>query len=157
MPTFYVAAHPGSSSPAAAARLARANRRDTTPERLLRRELHARGFRFRVCYPVPGAPRRTIDIAFTRAQLAVFVDGCYWHGCPEHGTRPTSNAEWWQEKFAANAARDLDTNRLLEEAGWQVLRFWEHVEPTVAADRVDTYLRGSAAGPLSPSGRPDGG
>ena len=113
-----------------------ARRRDTAPELALRRALHARGLRYRVTYPVPGNRLRTIDIAFTRAKVAVFVDGCFWHGCPDHGTQPRANAGWWATKLAANAARDRDTDRLLTEAGWTVLRVWEHEAPEVAATRV---------------------
>lgn len=98
----------------------------TAPELALRRALHAQGFRFRVAHPVPGLPRRTIDIAFTRLRLAVFVDGCFWHGCPEHGTRPQANADYWGHKLNRNATRDAETTRALEDGGWHVLRLWEH-------------------------------
>nr|WP_163185613.1 very short patch repair endonuclease [Cellulosimicrobium sp. SL-1] len=114
-----------------------AKRRDTAPEVALRRELHARGMRYRVAYPVPGQRRRTIDVAFTRAKVAVFVDGCFWHGCPEHGMMPRSNGDWWKTKLAANQARDRDTDRLLRELGWTVVRVWEHEPPLVASDRVE--------------------
>ncbi|MFI2366687.1 very short patch repair endonuclease [Promicromonospora sp. NPDC019610] len=117
-----------------------AKRRDTAPEVALRRELHARGFRYRVAYPVPGQRRRTIDIAFTRTKVAVFVDGCFWHGCPEHGTKPRSNSVWWREKLAANAARDADTDRVLTEIGWQVVRVWEHDANRNAADLVEELV-----------------
>lgn len=116
--------------------MARLPRRDTQPELLLRSELHRRGLRYRVQVKVPGNHRRTIDIAFKRIRLAVYVDGCFWHGCPEHGTRPTTNADWWDWKRARNRARDWDTDRLLHEAGWSVLRVWEHEDPAVAADKV---------------------
>lgn len=119
-----------------------AARQDTAPEVSLRKELHRRGFRYRVVFPVPGVPRRSIDIAFTKAKLAVFLDGCYWHGCPDHGTRPKANAEWWRSKLAANRERDVDTDNLLEHAGWTVLRIWEHVDPIDAADCVTVALRG---------------
>lgn len=109
-----------------------ARRRDTAPELALRRALHARGLRFRVVHPVPGNKRRTIDIAFTRRRLAIFLDGCFWHGCPEHAAAPRANAEWWERKIATNRARDRDTDRLLVLAGWKVLRLWEH-EPVVQA------------------------
>lgn len=115
-------------------------RRDTSPELALRKALHAAGLRYRVTYPVPGARRRTIDIAFTRARLAVFVDGCFWHGCPDHGTSPRANGEWWRAKLAANLARDRDTDRLLGEAGWQVLRVWEHEASLSAAVRTQAVL-----------------
>ncbi|MFK4493349.1 DNA mismatch endonuclease (patch repair protein) [Dermacoccus sp. GAS27A] len=91
---------------------------------------------------MPGAPRRSIDIAFTRARLAIFIDGCYWHGCPQHSTAPRNNTGWWQDKFAANAARDADTNRLLVERGWTVMRVWEHEDPDTVASRVLAALHG---------------
>lgn len=137
----HVSNHPGSSSVQVSTRMSRARRRDTAPEVALRRALHARGLRFRVAYPVPGQRRRTIDIAFTKAKVAVFVDGCFWHGCPDHGTNPRSNSLWWQEKLAANAARDADTDRVLRELGWRVIRIWEHESPAVAAERVMIVLR----------------
>ncbi|UER54609.1 very short patch repair endonuclease [Kineosporiaceae bacterium SCSIO 59966] len=115
-------------------------RKDNGSELAVRRLLHGAGYRFRVHYPVPGLPRRTIDIAFTRAKVAVFVDGCFWHGCPEHGTRPRSNAEWWSSKLDANMARDRDTDDALEKLGWTVLRLWEHEEPARAAERVMAAL-----------------
>ncbi|MFK5633746.1 very short patch repair endonuclease [Ornithinimicrobium sp. LYQ103] len=141
--------HPGSSSPQVSARMARAARRETAPELALRRALHADGYRFRVVHPVPGNRRRSIDIAFTRARVAVFVDGCFWHGCPVHGTQPRANSEWWTTKLAANRERDVDTDRLLREAGWQVVRVWEHepVEQAVAAVvAAVSAARGQASG-----------
>ncbi|WP_419919390.1 very short patch repair endonuclease [Candidatus Poriferisocius sp.] len=116
-------------------RMSRQRTRDTEPEMVLRRELHRRGLRYRVGYPVPGNPRRSIDIAFVGLRLAVFVDGCFWHGCPTHGTWPRNNAEWWKNKIEANRRRDTDTDRLLREGGWEPLRLWEH-EIVTAADRV---------------------
>ncbi|MFP3714509.1 very short patch repair endonuclease [Puerhibacterium sp. TATVAM-FAB25] len=113
-----------------------ARRRDTAPELAIRRQLHARGLRYRVAYPVPGQRRRTIDIAFTRKRIAVFVDGCFWHGCPEHGTRPRANSDWWTRKLTANQVRDRDTDRVLSAMGWKVLRLWEHESPAAAAEKV---------------------
>ncbi|GAA3815415.1 very short patch repair endonuclease [Cellulomonas soli] len=104
-------------------------RRDTGPELALRRRLHAAGYRYRVVYPVPGYPRRSIDIAFTRAKVAVFVDGCFWHGCSTHRQVPATNTAWWAEKLSANRARDEGTTAHLMELGWTVLRFWEHTAP----------------------------
>lgn len=118
-----------------------ARRRDTAAELALRRELHRRGLRYRVVYPLPGQRRRTIDVAFTKVQVAVFVDGCFWHGCPEHGTKPRSNSEWWRTKLEANRARDEDTDRLLAELGWTVVRIWEHEPAEFAADRVESVVR----------------
>src|SRR6188472_4126360 len=115
----------------------RANRhRDTGPELWLRRELHGRGFRFKVDSLVISGLRRRADIVFTRVRLAVFVDGCFWHGCPEHGTSPRANSEWWAWKIERNRTRDADTDGLLAAAGWHVVRVWEHEDAAVAADRV---------------------
>ncbi|NEA55705.1 very short patch repair endonuclease [Streptomyces sp. SID13666] len=116
--------------------MSRQGRRDTAPELAVRRLLHAAGHRYRVNAPVPGIPRRTIDIVFGKAKVAVFLDGCFWHGCPEHATRPKSNAEWWRQKLDRNMARDRDTTTHLTDAGWTVLRFWEHEDPAVVAGRV---------------------
>ncbi|UNX55081.1 very short patch repair endonuclease [Georgenia sp. TF02-10] len=118
-----------------------ARRRDTAPEVALRRVLHRAGLRYRVTYPVPGNRRRTIDIAFPRARVAVFVDGCFWHGCPEHGTRPAANRSWWQAKLTANRDRDADTTALLVAQGWTVLRFWEHEDMAQAATRITAAVR----------------
>jgi len=91
--------------------------------------------------PLSGSRRRA-DVVFTRLALAVFVDGCFWHGCPEHVEWPAHNASWWREKIESNRRRDLDTDRQLEAAGWRVLRFWEHDDPNEAAAVVHaTVLR----------------
>lgn len=109
---------------------------DTAPELALRSELHRRGVRFRVHLPVPPAPRRTIDVALTRARIAVFVDGCFWHSCEEHLHLPRNNREWWRWKLGTVRDRDRDTDVLLASAGWQVVRFWEHEPPEECADCV---------------------
>ena len=129
-------------------------RRDTRPEVALRSELHRRGLRYRVQVKVPGNRRRTIDIAFTRARLAVYVDGCFWHGCPEHHTRPKANSEWWDWKIAGNQARDRSTDEELHAAGWDVVRVWEHELPERAGDLVeDAYRRRlPPRGPAIPGG-----
>lgn len=111
-------------------------RRDTAPELALRKELHRRGLRYRIQAKVPGNNRRTIDVAFTRARLAVYVDGCFWHGCPEHHQRPSTNPDWWDWKIARNRDRDRSTDEALRAAGWDVLRCWEHEMISSAADRV---------------------
>ncbi len=117
-------------------------RRDTKPELLLRRELHRRGLRYRVQVKVPGNDRRSIDVAFTRVRLAVYVDGCFWHGCPEHVHLPKTNRDWWDWKIVRNQERDRDTDRLLRDAGWQVVRVWEHEAAQSAADLVESAWRG---------------
>lgn len=122
-------------------RMSRLARRDTRPEVALRRALHRRGLRFRVQMKVPGNRRRTIDIAFTRVRLAVYVDGCFWHGCPEHHILPRTNSKWWTWKVELNRARDADTTRELEDAGWMVLRFWEHVDAAEAAAVIEASYR----------------
>lgn len=111
--------------------------RDTRPETELRRALFALGARYRKDYalPIPGR-RRTADMAFPGKKLAVFVDGCFWHSCPPHGHIPKTRAEWWAEKLARNVARDLETTALLEQAGWMVVRIWEHVPLADATERV---------------------
>lgn len=114
-----------------------ANRaRDTAPEIAVRRLLHAAGLRYRVAYRPEPRLRRTADIVFTRQRIAVFIDGCYWHACPEHGTTARSNAEYWSAKLARNVERDADTNTRLEVLGWTVLRFWEHEIPAEIAEAV---------------------
>jgi DNA mismatch endonuclease (patch repair protein) len=110
--------------------------RDTRPELALRRLLHASGLRYRVDRaPLPGLRRRA-DLVFGPARLAVFIDGCFWHGCPQHGVRPRTNEEWWRDKLDRNRRRDQDTDAQLEAAGWRVLRVWEHENPEAAAGKV---------------------
>ncbi|MFC9116300.1 very short patch repair endonuclease [Streptomyces sp. NPDC057092] len=116
--------------------MSRQNRRDTAPEVAVRRILHAGGLRYRVNVPVPGMPRRTIDIVFPKAKVAVFLDGCFWHGCPQHATSPKANAEWWRTKLDKNMARDAETTEHLAQEGWTVLRFWEHEPPDEVAAAV---------------------
>ncbi|WP_406505173.1 very short patch repair endonuclease [Streptomyces sp. NBC_01602] len=124
------------SSLGVSARMSRQASRDTTPEVAVRKLLHAAGYRYRVNTRVPDMSRRTIDIAFTRAKVAVFLDGCFWHGCPEHATQPKSNAEWWRQKLDRNMARDAETTAHLVAEGWTVLRFWEHQSPVRVAKQV---------------------
>lgn len=118
--------------------------RDTSPEIAVRRILHAHGLRYRVdVRPEPGIRRRA-DIVFPRQKLAVFIDGCFWHGCPEHGTRSfKTNASFWEQKIARNAARDVDTSAQLVAAGWRVVRFWEHTTPVTAAAAIEAAVRQS--------------
>ncbi|MFF5295335.1 very short patch repair endonuclease [Paractinoplanes globisporus] len=129
------------SSASVSGRMSRQRRRDTQPEVAIRKRLHAMGLRFRVTMPIPGMPRRTMDIAFTRARVAVFVDGCFWHVCPQHATSPASNSDWWFRKLTTNQARDVATNAHLTALGWQVVRVWEHEEPAEAAARIAAVVR----------------
>jgi len=117
--------------------------RDTKPELAVRRLLHAHGLRYRVNFRPSAVLRRTADIVFTRRRIAVFIDGCFWHGCPLHGTSPRANAAYWGPKLARNAERDLETTAVLEAQGWLVLRFWEHESPASVAEAVEAAVAGA--------------
>ncbi|HEU5063660.1 MAG TPA: very short patch repair endonuclease [Solirubrobacterales bacterium] len=121
----------------------RNRRRDSRPELALRRALHRSGMRFRVDLPI-RTEARTVrpDIVFTRARLAVFIDGCFWHCCPQHGTSPKANPRYWRPKLARNVERDRLVDAALSAAGWSVLRAWEHEDPEEVANRVTAaYVR----------------
>ena len=112
------------------------NRRESAKERALRSALHARGERFRKDYaPAPGLRCRA-DITFRTERLAIFVDGCFWHRCPEHGSAPKANGDYWRAKLEANVARDRRNDDILRRAGWTVLRMWEHQPISEMADVV---------------------
>lgn len=139
---------PSASNEAIRLRMSNTKRRDTKPEVELRSALHRMGFRFRLDVPINGSRRRS-DIVFSSDRVVVYVDGCFWHGCPQHGTIPKQNRQWWIDKLETNRARDVDTDAELGAAGWTVFRFWEHENPAAAAATVrDTLvaLRRSAAG-----------
>jgi DNA mismatch endonuclease Vsr len=138
-------AFPPASSEVIRQRMRTTKRRDTRPELLLRSELDGRGLRYVVDYAL-GGTRRRADIVFKGARVAVYVDGCFWHSCPSHGTMPKSNGNAWKEKFDANRARDQDTDARLAEAGWTVMRFWEHDDPVESAAKVATAVRAVATG-----------
>ncbi|MRX44506.1 DNA mismatch endonuclease Vsr [Agromyces sp. Q22] len=127
-----------------------ANRsRDTSPEKAVRSLLHARGLRYRVhTRPVVALPR-TADIVFTRRRIAVFIDGCFWHVCPEHGHIPHSNVEYWEPKLRGNQLRDRETDDALRDAGWSVLRFWEHESPDAVADAIERTVRLEPSNPTT--------
>lgn len=112
----------------------------TGPERQLRSLLHARGARYRVNRRPIAEVRCLADLVFAGPKVAVFVDGCFWHGCPEHASWPKSNAEWWQEKIERTRRRDAETTRHLSDAGWLVIRVWEHEAPQEAAARIEASI-----------------
>ncbi|MFI9160002.1 very short patch repair endonuclease [Kitasatospora aureofaciens] len=109
--------------------------RDTSPERALRSLIHAAGLRYRVAAKPLPEMRRTADLVFRPSRVAVFVDGCFWHGCPKHFVPPKTNPDYWREKIGRNVQRDRDTDERLKAAGWLVLRFWEH-DPAEASSAV---------------------
>jgi DNA mismatch endonuclease (patch repair protein) len=118
--------------------MSRVGQRDTGPELLLRKPLWASGLRYRVNYRVEGI---RVDIAFPGRRLAIFVDGCFWHSCPLHKTRPKTNRSFWAAKFRANRTRDRRQTRTLERAGWTVLRLWEHEASTGFTDAIKVIHR----------------
>lgn len=129
------------SSPEASRRMRSVRQKGTAIEMALRRVLHARGLRYRVHMLILVKPRRVADIAFPSRRVGVFVDGCFWHGCQEHGTWPKLNAEFWRNKILSNQARDADTDSRLRACGWHVLRVWAHEAPEEAADRIERVVR----------------
>lgn len=137
---------PAPSSEAAMKRMQAAKPRDTAPEKALRSSLHNRGLRFRVDQKVIKELNRKADIIFRSAKVAVFVDGCFWHGCPIHGTQAKANAEFWKNKIERNQARDLDTNNRLKKAGWRIVRVWEHEDPERVSEKIYSLIvkRGNA-------------
>lgn len=134
----------------ASARMSRQRVKDTEPEVALRRELHRRGLRFFVNRRVLPGVRREVDVVFPRVKVAVLCDGCFWHSCPTHRTTPKNNAEFWQAKLQRNEERDRDTDTRLVDAGWQVVRVWEHDNVVEAADAIEREVR-SRRGPGSGS------
>lgn len=133
-------------SPGVRSRMQAQRTRDTSPEIAVRRLLHARGLRYRVDQaPLPGLRRRA-DVVFGPARVAVYVDGCFWHQCPQHGNQPRANSGYWEPKLRRNRERDAETDRLLAEAGWTVVRAWEHEAPGDVAARVEQAVRHGRAG-----------
>jgi DNA mismatch endonuclease (patch repair protein) len=150
--------YPHPSSPGRSANM-RANRRtDTKPELALRSALHRRGYRFRKDHRLDlnGGARVRPDIAFTARKVAVFVDGCFWHVCPEHGRDPAVNEWYWAPKLRRNVERDRAADAALAAAGWQVVRVWEHVPLTAAVDAVIAALGGAKCPIPGPSGTEGG-
>lgn len=134
------------TSPATRRAMQANRRRDTAPEMAIRRLVHAAGLRYRVdARPLPTA-RHTADMIFIRARVAVFIDGCWWHGCADHYRPPASNTTYWAGKVTRNRERDLLANEALTAAGWTVVRIWEHEAPESAARRIEAIVRGTATG-----------
>lgn len=128
--------NPSPSSEAALERMKAAKPRDTAPEKALRSVLHRKGLRFRIDQkPIKDLNRRA-DVVFRTVRVAVFVDGCFWHGCPIHGMQSKANAEFWSQKIKQNQERDIDTTNKLKAAGWRVVRVWEHEDPEKASQRI---------------------
>lgn len=136
-----VSLSPPPASSRVSARMAGYRQRDTQPELALRSALHARGLRYFVDRPPLPKLRRRADLVFPRARVAVYVHGCFWHGCSEHGTWPAHNAAWWRAKIESNRARDRDTAERLSQAGWIALEVWEHEDALEAAGRVEEAVR----------------
>jgi DNA mismatch endonuclease, patch repair protein len=128
-------------APATRQRMKRTAQRDNSHERELRATLHRRGLRFRLHQRIVEGTKRTVDLAFLQAGVAVLIDGCFWHGCATHGTWPKNNAAWWRAKIEANIARDRDTDTRLQRDGWQVIRVWEHEPIEEAAERIERVVR----------------
>jgi DNA mismatch endonuclease (patch repair protein) len=116
-------------------------KRDTRPELAVRRLLHGRGLRYRVAYRPLRDLARTADLVFPLARVAVFVDGCFWHACPEHFMAPRTNTTYWTSKIERNRLRDVLVDSDLEKAGWRVMRVWEHEDPESVASRIETMVR----------------
>ena len=124
--------------------MSRIRGRDTKPEILLRRLLWGRGFRYRVHFKTPAG---RADLAFVGKRVAVFVDGCFWHGCPDHYVTPRSSRDFWATKLRTNVQRDQRQTQVLRDAGWTVLRFWEHEvaeDPEAVASSIECCLEGEA-------------
>lgn len=122
-------------------RMQATRQRDTDCEMLVRRALWARGLRYRVNLRISKSITSRPDIVFSRARVALFINGCYWHACPLHGTVPKTNSQWWSEKFEANRARDQRADATLRSEGWTVIRAWEHEEPNAVANTVAAALQ----------------
>ncbi|NUT47704.1 MAG: very short patch repair endonuclease [Saccharothrix sp.] len=140
-----MAADSWASTPATRKSMQGNRSRDTGPELALRRAVHSLGLRYRVATrPIP-AVRRTADLVFPRAKVAVFMDGCFWHGCPEHYRAPTANSTYWSDKVERNKKRDTEVDRLLAEYGWHAIRVWEHENPRSAALKIEKLIRSDSS------------
>ena len=134
------------SSPATRKSMQGNRSRDTKPELAVRSAVHRRGIRFRVSVRPQPEFARTADLVLRKSRIAVFVDGCFWHGCSEHHSRPATNTQYWIDKIARNVERDIETTAYLERTGWTVLRFWEHQDPEVVAERIQEAVQSALDG-----------
>jgi DNA mismatch endonuclease, patch repair protein len=135
---------PPASTPGVRKRMQATGRRDTPTELRIRSLLHRMGWRFRVDIRPSAATRSRADIVFSKVKVAVYIDGCFWHGCPVHRTWPKSNAAWWREKIETNCRRDRDATATLKAADWAVVRVWEHDDPRTAVDVIVAALRSAS-------------
>ncbi|WP_287004220.1 very short patch repair endonuclease [Gordonia sputi] len=132
------------STPAARASMRSNRRRDTKPEIEVRKLLHASGLRYRVDYaPDRGHLRNRADVVFTRRKVAVFIDGCFWHGCEAHHRLPAANRGYWAAKVERNRERDNRVDAMLRDGGWTVLRFWEHEDSAIVSEAIIDAVRQS--------------
>lgn len=138
--------NPKPSSQAVRARMQATRQKDTKIEVAIRHELHRRGYRYRLNYRIANF-RGKPDIVFRRDRIAVYVDSCFWHACPLHGSRPKSNQQWWDDKLAANATRDRRHTKELRAAGWSVVRVWEHDSLNRAVARIEQAILRGVRGP----------
>lgn len=147
------AVRPAASSPGSRRRMQATGRRDTGAELAIRKVVHAHGLRYAVdARPLADLARRA-DLVFRGARVAVFIDGCFWHGCPQHATWPKANADFWRKKILDNRRRDRGTDDSLRKAGWLVIRAWEHEAAEAAAGRICEAVRGRASMPTPPMPR----
>lgn len=137
------------SSPEASLRMQKVRQKNTSAERAVRQELHARGLRYRIHVPIITKPRRVADIVFSGPRIAIFIDGCFWHGCPRHATWPKQNVEFWRSKIIANQKRDKDTDSRLRADGWKVIRVWAHESPAEIGEMVAKEVRKRTKTPKS--------
>jgi DNA mismatch endonuclease (patch repair protein) len=131
------------SSPGARSAMRGNRKRDTRPELAVRKAVHRLGLRYRVATQPLRGLNHTADLVFSGSKVAVFVDGCFWHGCPQHFKAPRTNSSYWGPKIQRNRARDADVDRLLRDAGWSVMRIWEHDDPSMAAAAIVRTVRGA--------------
>jgi DNA mismatch endonuclease, patch repair protein len=132
---------PRASAPSVRQRMQTTGRRDTPPELRVRSLLHRNGYRFRVDVSPVSATRSRADIVFPRLKFAIYIDGCFWHGCAQHGTWPKANGDWWRHKIETNRNRDVANTTILMRSGWTVIRVWEHEDPDIVVETIIAALR----------------